>query len=105
MVNLRNISDLADHLVIATASSKPHLKAMSEHVMFELKKKGTSCARRSGDSESGWIALDYHDVIIHLFLAEKREYYSLEDFWANAANATKRTRGKSSRTKSRGRTE
>jgi len=83
IINLHNRSDLADHLVIATASSRPHLKAIADHVWLELKKEGILCARKGGDSESGWIAMDYYDVIVHLFIDEKRSYYAIEELWTS----------------------
>lgn len=57
---------------------------MFDEVMFILKGEGVQCYRRSGDPDSGWMVLDYVDVIIHIFLAEKRGYYAIEDLWGKA---------------------
>jgi ribosome-associated protein len=52
-------------------------------VLHVLKKEGASCYRRCGDAQSGWLVLDYVDMVIHILSAEARSYYALEDLWAH----------------------
>ena len=57
---------------------------MFNDMQHELKQAGSYCYRRSGSPESGWMVLDYVDVVIHIFSAEMREYYALETLLAEA---------------------
>lgn len=82
IVDVRGISPLTDFVVIASASSAPHLKALQSNVAKQLRETAGSAAyRSSGDSESAWIVMDYFDVVVHLFLPEAREYYDIEALW------------------------
>jgi ribosome-associated protein len=49
-----------------------------------LKKQGQPVYRRSGDAESGWLLLDYVDVVVHIMTTEARDYYDLESLWSDA---------------------
>ena len=84
LLDLREITSITDFVIIVTGGSEPHLKAMSESVSAELKHQGHPAFRRSGTPESGWMLLDYVDVVIHIFLEEKRSFYSLETLWEAA---------------------
>lgn len=81
IVDVRGKSGFADYLVVVSGLSKPHLKAMLEAVQHDLKPDGIFCHRRAGEVESGWLVLDYIDVVIHILLEEKRAYYGIEDLW------------------------
>ena len=77
-------SGVADYFLLVSGTSAPHLKAMADEVQYVLKHAGIPCYRRAGDQESGWIALDYIQVIIHIFSDKMRHYYSIEDLWTKA---------------------
>lgn len=82
IVDVRGVSPLTDYVVIASASSPPHLKALQANVAKQLREaSGSPAHRSSGDSESAWIVLDFFDVVVHLFLPEAREYYDIESLW------------------------
>ena len=76
---------MTDFFLMVTGTSAPHIKALSEEVQVSLKKSGVHCYRKSGTPESQWIALDYVDVVVHIFSAETRAYYALEELWSDAA--------------------
>lgn len=79
------LSGVADYFVIVSGTSAPHLKAMVNAVQMELKHaEKRYVAHRAGDPESGWLVLDYLDIIIHIFLPQTRAYYSLEALWSEA---------------------
>ena len=84
VLDVRGISSVTDYYVIASGSSPPHLKALSEAVEIPLKKTGTSVYRRSGTPESGWVAIDYFDAVIHILSPQARAYYALERLWGDA---------------------
>ena len=79
--DVRGKSTITDYFMITSAASSPQLKAISESVRVDLKKHGIRDHRMGGSPDSGWVVLDYMDVVIHLFLQETREYYSIEELW------------------------
>ncbi len=84
LLDVRGISAVTDYYLIVTGTSTPHLKAMYDEVQHELKQLGVYAYRRSGVPEGGWMALDYVDVIIHVFGEEARRYYAIESLWSEA---------------------
>ncbi len=82
LLDVRNKSGATDYFLLASGTSAPHLKALADEVQFTLKHEGVHIFHRSGDSDSGWIVLDYSDIIIHILSKEARKYYSIEDLWA-----------------------
>ena len=79
--DMRGKSSLADFFVVATGAAAPHLKALVAETQAAMKKAGVSSYRTSGDPESGWIVVDYIDVVVHVFSPEARAYYALEKLW------------------------
>ena len=71
--DVRGKSGLTDFFVVATGSAAPHLKALAKAL--------PKAYRTSGDPESGWIVVDYIDVVVHVFSPEARAYYALEKLW------------------------
>jgi ribosome-associated protein len=84
LLDVSKLSGITDYFLIATGNSTPQLKAMFNDVQRALKEKGVPCYRRSGTPESGWLTLDYFDIILHIFSAETRAYYSIESLWEAA---------------------
>ena len=80
--DVRGKSSLADFFVVATGSAAPHLKALIAESQSVMKDAGVQSYRTSGDPESGWIVVDYVDVVVHVFSPEARAYYALEKLWA-----------------------
>lgn len=80
---------LSDLFVIATGTSPPHVQALAEHVEERLKDDhGVKALRVEGQNEGQWVLIDFGDIIVHLFQAEPREFYSLERLWGDAARVT-----------------
>jgi len=85
VLDLRGISSLADFFVICSATSVPHLKAVSRDVRHNTEDEtGESPRSSEGKASSLWLVLDYVDVVVHIFHEEKRDFYALEDLWADA---------------------
>lgn len=84
VLDVSGLTSIADYFVIVTGSSPPHLKAMYEDVQVNLKGRGIPCFRRAGDPAGNWMVLDYVDVVVHIFAAEARSFYALEELWAGA---------------------
>ena len=81
-INLKNKSYIADYMVIASGTSSRHLQSLSKNLVIELKKLGLNDCRIEGKESNDWKLVDAHDVIIHLFHPEKREFYALEKMWS-----------------------
>ena len=79
--DVRGKSQLADFFVVATGAAAPHLKALVAESQYAMKEAGVMSYRTSGDPESGWIVVDYIDVVVHVFSPEARAYYALEKLW------------------------
>jgi ribosome-associated protein len=79
--DVRGQSPLADFFIVATGSAAPHLKALIAESQAVMKDAGVMSYRTSGDPESGWIVVDYVDVVVHVFSPEARAYYALEKLW------------------------
>ena len=79
--DVRGKSPLADFFVVATGAAAPHLKALVAESQAVMKDQGVRSFRTSGDPESGWIVVDYIDVVVHVFSPEARAYYALEKLW------------------------
>ena len=81
-INLKNKSYIADYMIIASGSSSRHLQSLSEILVNELKKEGIENCRIEGKDSNDWKLVDAHDVIVHIFHPEKREFYDLEKMWS-----------------------
>lgn len=85
VLDLRGISSLADFFVICTATSIPHLKAVSRDIRHKTEEAIGEVPRSSeGDASSHWIVIDYTDVVVHIFHEDLRDVYRLEDLWSDA---------------------
>lgn len=82
--DVRGVSGLCDAFVVATGTAAPHLKGLVAGVQHAMRTAGESSFRLSGDPESGWIVVDYVDVVVHVFSPEARAYYALERLWDGA---------------------
>ena len=80
--DVRGKSQIADFFVVATGTAAPHLKALVAESQRAMKEAGVQSYRTSGDPESGWMVVDYIDVVVHVFSPEARAYYALEKLWA-----------------------
>lgn len=82
VLDLRPERVIADFFIIATGTSDRNLKALAEHVRVELKDEyGIHAASTEGIAESGWVLLDYGEIVVHILLEERRQYYDLEGLW------------------------
>ena len=84
-LDMKGISTFTDFFVICSASSEPQLKAIGSSIREQVREKlGSAPLSEEGFPGSQWIVIDYPGVIVHVFLAEKREFYGLENLWRDA---------------------
>jgi ribosome-associated protein len=85
LLDLAGLTIIADYFVIATAETDRQLNAMAEDIVADLKKEAQRAPLHvEGLAQSGWVLLDYGDVVVHLFLQAQRDYYDLEGLWSLA---------------------
>lgn len=82
-MDIKGIASFTDYFVIASGTSTRMLQSLSNQVGREIKTEFHKTAQPQGNADSGWIVLDYGDVVVHLFSPEQRDYYRLEDLWAD----------------------
>lgn len=81
VIEIGDISVLADYMVIATGTSSTHVKALADEVEYKLDEAGISVSHIEGYRSNSWILLDYVDVIVNVFSDEAREFYDLDRLW------------------------
>jgi len=85
ILNISNVSSLADYFVIVTGDSTPQVKALMENTKDRIKKLFSRMpVRMENDSKNRWNLLDYGDVVVHILHKDERETYAIEKFWSNA---------------------
>ena len=84
MLDLREVCDFTDYFVILTAESPRQMSSIAEDIEGALERTGATLHHREGVPQSGWVLLDFSDVIIHMFGPEEREFYRIEDVWSRA---------------------
>ncbi len=82
VLKVSSLTIVADYFVIAAGTSNTHVRARADEVEFKMDEAGFEPRQIEGKA-TGWILLDYHDVIIHIFTPDQRENYNLEKLWAD----------------------
>lgn len=81
LIDVGEVSSITDYFLIATGTSNPHLKALSNVVAEELDKLGQDAQVSGAGDQSGWVVIDAFDFMIHIFTRETREFFNLEGLW------------------------
>src|SRR5215203_5885223 len=81
-------SSITDYLIVATATSEPHLRALRVELEKALDAGEVHLVGMEIAQDSGWTVIDAFDVMIHLFLSEAREHYGLERLWRDAVEVS-----------------
>lgn len=83
--DMRGVSNLTDYMIVCSGSSMPHLRAIIREVAGIVESEhGTKPVNSEGKADSRWVVLDYIDVMVHVMHEEMREFYGLEELWADA---------------------
>lgn len=84
VLEVKNVTVLADYFILATATSTVHGAAIGRNVRETMKREHRRNCVPEGHQDSNWIILDYGDVVAHVQSAERREFYSLDKLWSKA---------------------
>ena len=90
VLKIDDFTTLADYFVIATATSSTHVRALADEVEEKLKEQSVEPHHIEGRT-TGWIALDYRSVIVHVFTPVEREFYNLDSMWGDATEINLKT--------------
>lgn len=92
VLDVRELTVLADYFIISSGKSAPQVRALAENVDEVLSKEyGIEPLHRDGVSEGRWIVMDYGSIIVHAFRDDTRMLYCLEKLWGNEKNIEKYT--------------
>jgi ribosome-associated protein len=85
LLDIRQLSSVADYFVLCSAASERQVNAVVRDIMAGLRNDHqVRPLRVEGQASSGWVLLDYGDVVAHIFANAQREFYELEDLWSGA---------------------
>ena len=84
LLDARGICSFTDYFVICSGESERQISAIYDEVGHRLKQEGVLPHHREGTVDSGWLLLDFGDIIVHIFAPSEREYYQLDDLWCQA---------------------
>ena len=84
-LDVSTLSSITDYFVICSGTSEPHLRAISDEIADQLRDEHNLRPRAiDGTLHTGWIVMDYFDVIMHVMKTDVREKYNLEALWGDA---------------------
>ncbi len=81
IIDISEISTIADYFIIVDGSNKSQIQAMADNVSEVLGRAGVNLRQMEGYQNANWILMDFQDVIIHIFDRENRLFYDLERIW------------------------
>ena len=79
-IRVGDLTSIADYFVLATATSNTHVKTLADEVEFKLSEAGVQPHHVEGRA-TGWILIDYCDIVVHVFSREARQFYNLDKMW------------------------
>ena len=85
VLEVKDISSITDYFVIASGSREPHLRAIAHEITDKLEDEyGVKPRAEDGSLQTGWLVIDFFDVIVHVMRKDVRERYDLESLWGDA---------------------
>lgn len=84
VLDISHLTTMADYFVICHGNSSTQMKAIADEIEEKLKDDGYLPSSKEGFNSAFWILMDYGDVIVHVFSRESREFYGIENLWADA---------------------
>lgn len=84
VLEIKDISSLADYFIIASGNNPNQLRAMADEVDEKLFKAGFRLKHSEGMSSKNWVLMDFGDIVVHLFNKEDRGFYNIERIWGDA---------------------
>ncbi len=89
MLDVRGICSFADYFVICSGESSRQVRTIYEEVEHIMKNEGVLPHHHEGKLDSGWLVIDYADVIVHIFNTTERDFYQLDELWSRATQVVR----------------
>jgi len=83
-IDVRQRTLMADTFVIASGTSKIHIRSLADAIVEKMADNGMKNKRVAGYEDGSWVLLDYGDIVVHIMSPEQREFYRLEAYWTGA---------------------
>lgn len=84
ILDLRNITTIADYFVVCSGESDMQVKAIADNVDKKLSEEGIKVWKKEGFKALSWVLIDLSDIVVHVFRNESRQFYNLERLWGDA---------------------
>ena len=81
-MNIAKLTSVSDFMIFSTGNSSKHVRSIANKIAENVKKDGHSIMGIEGYDRSQWVLIDLGNIIVHIMLAETREFYKLEDLWS-----------------------
>ena len=81
-MNIAKLTSVSDFMIFSTGNSSKHVRSIANKIAENVKKEGHSIIGIEGYERSQWVLIDLGNIIVHIMLAETREFYKLEDLWS-----------------------
>jgi len=81
-MNVGELTKVSDYMIFSTGNSSRHIRSIADKIADNVKKEGHSIIGIEGYERSQWVLIDLGNIIVHIMLAETREFYKLEDLWS-----------------------
>lgn len=88
-LDISSLTAIADRMIICTGTSRRHTQSISQNVIEKVKQNNGKIFGMQGSQEGEWILIDLGEIIVHVMLAESRQFYSLEKLWTTAEEVRK----------------
>ena len=88
IIDIQNVSTLADYFIIASGNNRSQVQALADNVEEKLGRSGVLKKQMEGYDTANWVLIDYRDVIVHIFDKENRLFYDLERIWRDGKTVT-----------------
>jgi len=84
LIDMSSVSIMADYFLICSVNTEVHARGVREAIEESMEGSELKLRRREGSDSSGWVLLDWGDIVVHIFRENEREYYDLEGLWGDA---------------------
>mgnify|MGYP001170590735 FL=1 len=84
VLNVKKLTSLTDYFILCTSESTPQTKAVMDHVYKNMREEGFRPNNLEDTKSLEWVAMDYFNIVIHIFNEETRNYYQFERLWGDA---------------------
>ena len=88
ILDLRQATDFTDYFVLASGTNERQVQAIADGIEDRLRQVGEKPLHTEGYRTAQWVLLDFADVVVHVFLEERRQFYGLERLWSDAPDVT-----------------